>query len=128
MLIASRCSGVPSTTAEEACLISDDGDLIAVAMEEILAYLRAHPSAADTVDGIARWWLGAGAKSAATEDVQEALNRLAETGLIDVRHLPDGVLIYGLSAAARGPDGARTDPTRSRARPSIPRTSSFPTP
>jgi hypothetical protein len=50
-------------------------------VETILAYLDAHPEAADTVDGIRQWWLAAGAERSPA-DVQAALDLLVERGLV----------------------------------------------
>ena len=99
---------VTSAMEERARVTDNDGNHVAVVLEEILAYLHAHPSAADTVDGIAQWWLVAAAKHAAIEDVQDALDRLVVKGIVDVCRLPDGGQIYGLAASARGP-GTHTD-------------------
>lgn len=60
---------------------------------EILAYLESHPGAADTADGVHRWWLVDGGGYALAE-VERALDRLARQGQLDRRRLPDGRLLY----------------------------------
>lgn len=49
------------------------GDVETIA-REIMAYLHLNPSAADTLEGIARWWLQSGEPNLAT--VQRALDDL----------------------------------------------------
>lgn len=61
---------------------------------QIVRYLDRHPDAADTFDGIHRWWLSRIRIEEAARDVQSALD-----GLIARRHvireaLPDGQLLY----------------------------------
>lgn len=50
---------------------------------EIIEYLRAHPSAADTVDGIIQWWLPLQRFETARNVIQQALDDLVERGIID---------------------------------------------
>lgn len=65
-------------------------------LEQLLErYLAAHPNAADTVDGVRRWWLGDPA--IAPDDVEAALEALVTRGLLDKRRLPDGAAIYARS-------------------------------
>jgi hypothetical protein len=51
--------------------------------QEIIEYLRAHPSAADTVDGIIQWWLPLQRYETAKDAIQKALNDLVEQGIVD---------------------------------------------
>lgn len=51
--------------------------------EEIVEYLRAHPSAADTVDGIVHWWLSRQRYETAKDVIWKALDDLVEQGVID---------------------------------------------
>jgi hypothetical protein len=48
----------------------------------ILRYLRKHPNAKDTTDGIARWWLQQESGDAARIQVERALAFLLGIGLI----------------------------------------------
>jgi len=62
-------------------------------LEEVLErYCATHPNAADTVDGVRHWWLGDPAIS--LDDVEAALEALVKRGLLDVRRLPGGIVIY----------------------------------
>lgn len=62
-------------------------------LEEALdAYCAGHPNAADTVEGVRRWWLADPAIPLA--DVEAALGALVERGMLDVRRLPDGTALY----------------------------------
>ena len=58
--------------------------------QQILTYLRAHPGAADTADGIAEWWLG----GAPLADVQAALDELVTAGEVRCIGLVDGTTLY----------------------------------
>jgi len=60
----------------------------------ILQYLREHPEAADSLEGIASWWLPASAYSQPSEAVQRALERLVEEHRISRIHLADGRILY----------------------------------
>lgn len=62
--------------------------------EGILRYLREHPEAADSLEGIASWWLPASAYSQPSEAVQRALDRLVEEHRIARLHLADGRTLY----------------------------------
>ncbi|MBA4142839.1 MAG: hypothetical protein H0X43_07500 [Nitrosospira sp.] len=53
--------------------------------EEIIEYLRAHPAAADTVDGILEWWLCSQRYKTTKDAIQKALDDLVHEGLIDFR-------------------------------------------
>ena len=62
--------------------------------EELLRYLARHPGAADTVEGIQRWWLPGSVAAHRSADVEAALERLVEEGALARRRLPDGRLLY----------------------------------
>lgn len=51
--------------------------------QEIIEYLRAHPSAADTMDGIIQWWLIRQRYETARDIIQKALDDLVEQGILD---------------------------------------------
>jgi hypothetical protein len=62
--------------------------------DEILRYLRAHPQAADTVDGIVEWWLPRQRYDEAVDQVQLVLDELVARGLVDQITLVDGTVLY----------------------------------
>jgi hypothetical protein len=62
--------------------------------DEILGYLRAHPQAADTVDGIVEWWLPRQRYDEAVHRVQQVLDELVARGLVERITLVDGTVLY----------------------------------
>lgn len=60
----------------------------------ILSYLRDHPEAADSPEGIAQWWLPAPAYTATLEAVHEALALLVADQRIARIDLADGRTLY----------------------------------
>ena len=71
------------------------GDRVAPIAEAIERYLRAHPEAADSLEGIRLWWLTGNAAEEAPECIREALERLEAAGIVDRRELPGGQVVYG---------------------------------
>jgi len=63
-------------------------------------YCADHPNAADSVDGVRRWWLADPAIPIV--DVEAALDALVDRGMLDVRRLPDGTRVY-FNRASRAP-------------------------
>jgi hypothetical protein len=63
---------------------------------EILAYLRGHPAAADTVDGIIEWWLPRQRYETAKAAIQRALDDLVAEGKIDELVSDVGTRLYRL--------------------------------
>ena len=57
-------------------------------------YLSTHPNAAETLEGVADHWLRAQRVEASVDQVQQALNRLINQGLIVQKRLPDGAVLY----------------------------------
>lgn len=72
---------------------------IAQLRDEILKYLRAHPKAADTVEGIGSWWLPRQRYEEDVQRVQQALDELAERGLVAKTTVADGTILYKASGA-----------------------------
>lgn len=62
---------------------------------ELIAYLDAHPRAADTAEGIAEWWLsGSGCWDGRPATLAEALETLVAAGRLARIETPDGRLLY----------------------------------
>lgn len=67
---------------------------------QILGYLVRYPQAADSVDGVVRFWLVEGGPRRHA-DVRRSLDRLTEKGWVDRRANRDGTTVYCASAALR---------------------------
>ncbi len=67
---------------------------------EILDYLRTHPSAADTLDGIVEWWLPRQRHETARKAIQGALDDLVGQGLLDELATEVGPRLYRLRRPA----------------------------
>jgi predicted transcriptional regulator len=67
--------------------------------QHILQYLKEHPEAGDTLEGIAKWWVMLQQLNNSVDAVQTALQSLTTKGLIVERKGPDGRAIY---LASRG--------------------------
>ncbi|WP_295434475.1 hypothetical protein [uncultured Thiodictyon sp.] len=95
----------PRPPSEDLCT-SGATDVDALA-DEILRYLHGHGHAADTPEGIARWWIKRQRLEDSLVRVQRALDLLVSRSLVDVRRTPAGVTLY-----FRHPDADRqTEPT-----------------
>ena len=57
-------------------------------------YLGAHPNAADSVDGVACWWVAAHGFHATGEQVRRALSDLVAAGVVRRVTLADGTVLY----------------------------------
>lgn len=71
-----------------------DDDAISAIAAEVLAYLDAHPDAADTADGILRWWLSPRHADASDADVEQALERLVAYDAVMRQRMADGRTLY----------------------------------
>ncbi len=60
----------------------------------IRGYVLEHPNAADTVEGVARWWVGGDASDAWLRRVQGAIEQLIDQHMMARRTLRDGTVIY----------------------------------
>ena len=70
--------------------LSDDGDLA----RAILEYLLSHPHAADSAEGVARWWLGELGVAATLPEVELALSQLVASRALRRERLADGTTLY----------------------------------
>jgi hypothetical protein len=69
-------------------------DAVAQVVAELRRYLAAHPDAADSLAGVLKWWLPRQRYEETAEIVREALERLAEEGVVSRRAQPGGSLVY----------------------------------
>jgi hypothetical protein len=67
---------------------------INLAMERIVGYVRSNPHAADTLEGIASWWLAEIGPSIPPDALTIALERLAIKGVLASRKLPSGKMLW----------------------------------
>lgn len=68
--------------------------------EALRQYLAHNPEAADSPDGIRRWWLPQPLQSVSNDRLVAALDGLVAAGEMQARSLPDGTEFY----ARRVPD------------------------
>ena len=62
--------------------------------EEILSYLRNHPNAADTLEGILNWWLPRQRYETEQQRIEQGLEYLVTQGLVSKKVLSDGTILY----------------------------------
>ena len=60
----------------------------------ILAHLASHPHAADTAEGVARWWLGGQGGASTLPEVEAALRQLVARRALREERLADGTTLY----------------------------------
>lgn len=72
-------------------------------LQAIEAYLAAHPMAADSVEGVARWWLQGSGVTGTYREVEAALETLVRHGRMRRVALADGSTLYCAGPGARGP-------------------------
>jgi hypothetical protein len=74
---------------------------------EILEYLRAHPFAADTLEGIGQWWLPLQHYEIPKDIIQKALDDLISQGLVDYVDTGDGRRIFRLAEHRDKPESLK---------------------
>ncbi len=67
---------------------------IAEIAREIARYLDAHPNAADSVEGILRWWLTRQRYEQSAEYVTRALEHLVSVGVVKLYRTPGDRWVY----------------------------------
>jgi hypothetical protein len=80
----------------------DDDALVDELAAEIRAYLKAHPNAADTLDGIVQWWIVHQRFLRGIQAAERALDRLVGEGQVEKIRTADGRVVF---RAARPPTG-----------------------
>ena len=78
-------------------------DTTDAAMQRLTTYWLAHPLAADTLQGICRWWVNDPLMGQAP--VEAALQRLVAMGLVDASQAADGRVRYRLRHGLSPVDG-----------------------
>ena len=78
-------------------------DAAQVIAQTIERYLDANREAADSAEGIRRWWLPPALAEESPGTVEEALDRLVAAGVIQRRPLPDGRVLYAKRGATTCP-------------------------
>ncbi|HEX7312753.1 MAG TPA: hypothetical protein VF297_02470 [Pyrinomonadaceae bacterium] len=61
---------------------------------QILTYLREHPQASDTLEGIAKWWMQNQTLNESLNLIKQALAELETEGEVSERKMSDGRTIY----------------------------------
>lgn len=69
---------------------------------EIIDYLRSHPEAADTIDGILDWWIPAQRYENAKKEIEQVLHELVVQGLIEEVMLGNRNRLYRLPSGKGG--------------------------
>ena len=63
-------------------------------LEAVLVYLRLHPSAADTLEGIAAWWIRGLGDNVPRATLASQLDALVNAGELRRISTPDGGILY----------------------------------
>lgn len=69
--------------------------------QAIVDYLQQHSLAADSVEGVARWWLGAAHAGVTNTQVERALDLLVARDIARRVRLTDGTYLYSLAPPTR---------------------------
>ncbi len=71
-----------------------EDDLVVAVADEVMRYLAQHPEAADSAQGIQRWWLAPRQLEEPLDRVQRALDALVRKGALVRKALPDGSTVF----------------------------------
>lgn len=82
-------------------MTSNGGDLPKIVADEIASYLDQHPDAADTEEGIQRWWLANAGVTPSLQTVRLALEDLRRRGLVTTTTVIGGRLVHRRKVDAR---------------------------
>ncbi|MEN8133461.1 MAG: hypothetical protein ABFS45_25510 [Pseudomonadota bacterium] len=74
-------------------------DNISIIAAEIIRYLMSHDKAADTLKGVAQWWISRQRIEESQLQVRNALELLCRQGVLKVVPLVGGELLYSLNKA-----------------------------
>jgi len=73
---------------------ADDEAQVEALVVAILEHLRRNPLAADSIDGVARWWLGPAHTGATLQQVECALELLVARQAMRRLRLMDGTVLF----------------------------------
>jgi len=76
-------------------------DVLKIA-DEIAAYLKTHQDAADTLEGVIKWWVLRQRIEEASEKVQSAIEYLCDKGVVKEVAMAGGKSIYVANNSAHG--------------------------
>ena len=71
-----------------------------VVVSALRDYLLRHPKAADSLEGIRRWWLPASMQNIPLQQLKHALEAMIASGEVRQVRLPDGAELYACAGAA----------------------------
>ena len=74
----------------------EDQEIASIA-NEIRNYILAHPNAADSLEGVIKWWLMRQRFESATDRVQKALDYLIAEGLVSKKAVASGRVVYAVA-------------------------------
>ncbi len=77
--------------------------------DEILQYLKKHPHAADTVDGITSWWLNQNKKKVDISVVKSVLIKMEKNNMVRVYRSAEGKSFYCRIIKKRSADSSKGD-------------------
>lgn len=80
----------------------DTSDDVTTMAKQILDYLQQRPTAADTLEGIAYWWLMRQRLSENLAFVEHALDELVEKGYLTAQESKTSGKIYSLKKSEQG--------------------------
>lgn len=89
--------------------MSQDDNEIARVAHDIERYLTSHPHAADTLEGIARWWLQQQRYLDSLDQVYMALEMLIQRGMVKKITNADGKNIYRYLVSRKSTCGFHAD-------------------
>lgn len=92
-------------------LLMNDIHLVA---KEIESYLARHPHAADSIEGIVKWWLPQQRYIDAYEKIVTALDYLVTQGVVKKVEIPGSVLYSSKESASKEQDGNTNELSKGR--------------
>ena len=69
-------------------------------VQHLSRYLRIHPDACDTSEGIARWWIDVDPLPVPVTTVETALSWMSSCGVVEALHAADGRIRYRRTSGA----------------------------
>ena len=76
-------------------MATEPDEIERIVREAILERMRRSQRLADTLEGIASWWLGQAGVEVAPERLEQLLQKLVEEGVLVSYMLPNGAMLYG---------------------------------